>query len=102
MSSYPSFEEGGMCYVACEETFEYYNNSRFYCYRGCDFGKGRVNVPKLRKEAESMCKRMTAEALETQVDLDKIKDLRVSPFMDPDSSENIYKACLSGIRRQRW
>lgn len=100
--SFASFEEGGMCYMACEELFEYYNNSRTFCFKGCDFATGRVNDPKLRKQAEAMCKRMTIENMYTQRNLDDIEDLRVSPFMEPDSPENIYKACLSGIRRQRY
>mmetsp|Transcript_16364 Transcript_16364/g.23719 ORF Transcript_16364/g.23719 Transcript_16364/m.23719 type:complete len:102 (+) Transcript_16364:729-1034(+) len=97
-----SFEEGGICYIACEELFEYYNNSRTFCYKGCDYAVGRVNDPILRKEAESMCKRLTAESIDTQFDLDNIKDYRVHNFMEPDRPENIYKACLAGIRRQRY
>jgi hypothetical protein len=97
-----NFEEGGMCYMACEETFEFYNNSRFYCYKGCDFATGRVNDPVLRKEAESMCKRFVSEVYNTQMDLNEIKDLRVSPFMHPNQPASIYKACLAGIRRQRY
>mmetsp|Transcript_6049 Transcript_6049/g.8947 ORF Transcript_6049/g.8947 Transcript_6049/m.8947 type:complete len:102 (+) Transcript_6049:19-324(+) len=97
-----SFEEGGICYIACEELFEYYNNSRTFCYSGCDFAVGRVNDPILRRQAENMCKRLTAESMDTQVDLDKIKDLRVNSFMLPETPQNIYKACLAGIRRQRY
>jgi hypothetical protein len=68
--SHHKLEEGGLCYLACEDLFEYYNNSRYYCYKGCDYGHGRVNNPGERKEAESMCKRMTAEVMFTQVNLD--------------------------------
>ena len=100
--SLPSEEEGGMCYLACQELFEYFTNSRYFCYKGCDFAIGRVNYPELRKEAESMCKRMTAEVMDTQEDLDQLKDLRVHSFMEPHTPGNIYRACLAGIRRQRY
>lgn len=100
--SFPSEEEGGMCYLACQELFEFYTNSRFFCYRGCDFAVGRVNYPELRKEAENMCKRMTAEVIDTQEDLGDIKDLRVKSTMEPHTPANVYKACLAGIRRQRF
>jgi hypothetical protein len=79
--SHTKLDEGGICYVACDELFEYYNNSRFYCYKGCDYSHGRVSYPDTRRESEKMCKRMTAEALNTQVNLEKIKDLRVSAGM---------------------
>lgn len=100
--SYSSFEEGGICYLACEELFEFFNGSRHYCYRGCEFAVGRVNNPKERKVAEAMCKRLTADTIDTQFDLDEIKDLRVHSFTFPTNPENIYKACLAGIRRQRY
>ena len=100
--SYSSLEEGGICYIACEELFEYFNNSRYYCYKGCDFAKGRVNVPHLRVQAEGMCKRMANEIMYTSEDVSKIEDLRVFSFMDPSDCGNIYKACLAGIRRQRY
>ena len=35
-------------------------------------------------------------------ELDNIKDLRVYSEMFPTRPENIYRACLSGIRRQRY
>lgn len=97
-----NLEEGGICYVACMELFSFLTNSRSFCFKGCDFAEGRVNDPELRKEAEKMCKRLTAEAIDTQVDLDNIKDLRVHATMQPNSPQNVYKACLAGIRRQRY
>jgi hypothetical protein len=100
--SQPTFEMGGICYLACEELFEMFNNSRTFCYKGCDYAVGRVNDPELRKEATEMCKRMTTEAMHTQEDLDLIQDLRVSSFMMPDRPSNIFRACLAGIRRQRY
>jgi hypothetical protein len=100
--SYPTTEEGGICYIACEELFEYFNNSRYFCYKGCDFAQGRVNYPDLRKEAERMCKRMASEAYYSYDDFTKIEDLRVTSFSEPDDAEGVYKACLAGIRRQRY
>ena len=100
--SYSSREEGGICYIACEELFEYYNGSKYYCYKGCDYALGRVNYPDLRKQAERMCKRLASEEYYSNVDFAKISDLRVTSFMEPDNAENIYKACLAGIRRQRY
>lgn len=100
--SYPSLEEGGICYMACEEVFEYFNNSRYFCYKGCDFAKGRVNVPPMRKQAEAMCKRMANENMYSSHDFTKLEDLRVHSLMEATTAENIYKACLAGIRRQRY
>ena len=100
--SYPFAEQGGICYIACEELFEYFNNSRHFCYKGCDYASGRVNNPELRKEAERMCKRLTTEAMYTNEDLGAIKDLRVNSLMEPKCPADIYRACLAGIRRQRF
>ena len=97
-----SVEKGGICYLACDELFEYWNNSRTFCKKGCDYAHGRVNYPSMRAEAERMCKRMTAETINTNINLDDIKDLRVTATMPSNSPENIYKACLAGIRRQKF
>lgn len=40
--------KGGLCYAACQELFSFYNPSVLHCRKGCDFGEGRVNDPKLR------------------------------------------------------
>ena len=100
--SHSSLEEGGICYLACEELFEYFNNSKYFCYKGCDFGKGRVNFPEMRKQAENMCKRLANEVYYTNEDVAKIRDLRMNAFSEPDDAASIYKACLAGIRRQRF
>ena len=100
--SHSNFEEGGICYIACEELFEYFNNSKYFCYKGCDFAKGRVNVPPLRKQAENMCKRLANEIMFTDEDVSKIEDLRVTSFSEPEDAAGIYRACLAGIRRQRY
>ena len=35
-------------------------------------------------------------------ELEAIQDLRVHSEMFPTEPENIYRACLAGIRRQRY
>lgn len=80
-----------------------YNPSIAICWKGCDYAVGRVNDPKGRELAERMCKRFTTESMFTRTgELDNIKDLRVFSEMYPTRPENIYRACLSGIRRQRY
>lgn len=56
----------------------------------------------LRKEAEAMCKRLTVESIDTNDELEHIDDYRVTSVMEPDRPVNIFKACLAGIRRQRF
>lgn len=98
------FDNGGMCYVACQEAYEWYNASAHWCRKGCDFAKGRVNHSVMRKEAENMCKMIALEKyqLEHNEDLDNIKDYRIHAYMYPENATNLYKACLSGIRRQLY
>jgi len=97
-------DPGGICYVACQEAYEWYNASQHWCRKGCDFAKGRVNDPILRKESENMCKQITLQSyhLRPWEDLDSIKDFRVHAHMYPENATNMYKACLSGIRRQLY
>jgi len=50
-----------------------------------------------------MCKRFTTESMATEVgELESVKDLRVHSEMFPTIPENIYRACLAGVRRQRY
>lgn len=63
-----------------------------------------------------MCKRWTAEQMHTyrgelgnvarltssKTFADSIKELRVHADMFPDKPKNIYRACLAGIRRQKY
>jgi len=35
-------------------------------------------------------------------ELESVKDLRVHSEMFPTIPENIYRACLAGVRRQRY
>ena len=43
--AYNTYDHGGMCYAACQEAFEWYNSSTFWCQKGCDFGRGRKSDP---------------------------------------------------------
>ena len=80
-----------------------YNPSIQHCWKGCDYGTGRVNEVEGRDEATRMCKRYTSEAMWTRTgELESIKDLRVHSDMFPTTPSNIYRACLAGIRRQRY
>jgi hypothetical protein len=93
--------KGGFCYAACQDLFNFYNPSVWHCRKGCDFGMGRVNNDELRKEAQKMCKRYTTEMYVTnEGTLDNLYDLRVHADMFPSNPENLYRACLAGIRRQ--
>ncbi|CAD8160668.1 unnamed protein product (macronuclear) [Paramecium tetraurelia] len=94
---------GGTCYAMCQDVFSWYNPSIQICWKGCDYATGRVNDPVLRKEAEDMCKRYTAEAMWTKKgELDHIEDLRIHADMFPENPRNIYRACLAGVRRQKY
>jgi hypothetical protein len=42
-----------------------YNPSIAICWKGCDYGTGRVNDEKGRDEARRMCKRFTSESMGT-------------------------------------
>ena len=95
--------KGGFCYAACQELFNFFNPSVLHCRKGCDFGMGRVNDENLRLEAQKMCKQYTVELFKTEKgELDNIRDLRVHADMFPTDSEKLYKACLSGLRRQTY
>lgn len=54
--AYKKYDDGGMCYSACQEAFEWWNSSIFWCQKGCDYGKGRQQDPLLREQADNMCK----------------------------------------------
>ena len=95
--------EGGFCYAACQDLYNFFNPSTLHCRKGCDFGEGRVNDPAEHKRAEDMCKRYTAELYPVvKGELDALVDLRVHADMFPTNGENLYRACLSGVRRQLY
>ena len=92
---------GGFCYAACQDLFSWYNPSTTHCRKGCDYAIGRTEDPKLRDEARQMCKVYASTLYRTEYGaLDELKDLRVHAEMFPTTPENVYRACLSGERRQ--
>ena len=99
-----SLDMGGMCYVGCQEAFEWWNASNTWCYKGCDIGMGRQQDPIKREEAQNMCKMLATSnyALLDHEDLDKEQDLRIHATMYSNNATNLYKACLAGVRRQRY
>ena len=48
-----------------------------------------------------MCKMLAASnyGLGDHEDLDNVKDLRIHATMYSNNAENLYKACLAGVRR---
>ena len=38
----------------------------------------------------------------TEDEFDKIDDLRIHGYQYPTTTENVYRACLAGIRRQKY
>ncbi len=98
------YDDGGLCYAACQEAFEWWNSSVFWCQKGCDFGRGRNMDPLYREEADNMCKMMAASnyALLEHEDLDHVEDKRIHATMYPVNATNLYKACLAGVRRQKY
>ena len=99
-----SIDNGGMCYAACQEAFEWWNSSQTWCWKGCDIGMGRQSDPLLREQAQTMCKMLATSnyALLDHEDLDNVEDLRIHATMYPNNATNLYRACLAGVRRQRY
>jgi hypothetical protein len=96
-----TYDNGGMCYAACQEAFEWYNSSVFWCQKGCDYGRGRQESPLMRQEADNMCKMIasTNYALAAHEDLNEVPDMRIHATMYSNNATNLYKACVAGIRR---
>lgn len=99
-----SYDQGGMCYAACQEAFEWFNSSVYWCQKGCDIGLGRQSDPLLREQAENMCKHLASSnyALGDHEDLDNVHDVRIFATMYSNNATNLYKACLAGVRRQKY
>jgi len=36
------------CHISCGDTFSWYNNSIFFCQKGCDYALGKVYDPATR------------------------------------------------------
>ena len=98
------YDDGGMCYAACQEAFEWYNASSHWCQKGCDFSKGRKSDPLLQEQAYNMCKMMAAStySFTENESLTDDMDMRIHATMYPNNASNLYRACAAGIRRQRY
>ena len=57
-----------------------------------------------RIEATNMCKMMSQSSysLEAEEDLDNVQDMRIHATMYPNNATNLYRACVAGIRRQKY
>ena len=95
------YDDGGMCYAACQEAFEWYNSSTFWCQKGCDFGRGRKMEQMEREKADNMCKMMASSTygFTEGEDLENLADLRIHATMYSNTAANLYRACLAGVRR---
>ena len=102
--AYNKLDDGGMCYVGCQEAFEWWNASTFWCQKGCDFGRGRKTDQLEREKADNMCKMMATStySLVDGEDIDKVSDMRIHATMYPTNATNLYRACAAGIRRQKY
>ena len=56
-----------------------------------------------RMEAENMCKMMSSSLYAPDAEhFDKMEDTRFHGWTYAVNTENVYKACLAGIRRQKY
>ena len=102
--AYKTYDKGGMCYGACQEAFEWYNSSIYWCQKGCDIGHGRQGDDLERMRADAMCKMLAQNHynMKDDDDLDHVEDMRIHATMYSNSAVNLYKACAAGLRRQRY
>ena len=65
---------------------------------------GRQQDPLMREQAGNMCKMLAASnySLGDHEDLNHVEDLRIHATMYSNNATNLYKACLAGVRRQRY
>ena len=102
--AHTTYDHGGMCYAACQEAFEWYNSSIFWCQKGCDFGRGRKSDVLLREQADNMCKMMAGNTygFAEGEDLENVEDMRIHAVMYSNNATNLYRACMAGVRRQKY
>jgi len=76
----------------------------FWCQKGCDIAKGRMNDPIERTRTDSMCKMLATNnyALQEDENLDEIEDMRIHATMYSTNASNLYRACMAGVRRQKY
>ena len=72
--------------------------------KGCDYGAGRMSDEVQRIEATNMCKMMAQSSyqLGEHEDLEHVEDMRIHATMYSNNATNLYKACVAGIRRQKY
>ena len=101
--AYNSYDKGGMCYSGCQEAFEWYSASVYWCQKGCDIGMGRQQDELEREKSLNMCKMLAVSnySIGDDEDLDNM-DVRIHATMYPNNAGNLYRACLAGLRRQRF
>ena len=99
-----SLDKGGMCYASCQEAFEWYNSSMFWCQKGCDLARGRMSDPIERQRTDHMCKMLAVSnyALQHDENLEEVEDMRIHATMYSTNATNLYRACMAGVRRQRY
>ena len=102
--AYNRYDNGGMCYAACQEAFEWWNSSTFWCQKGCDIGRGRKSDPLERQRADDMCKMLATNnyAFTDGEDLNNITDMRIHATMYSTTASNLYRVCAAGVRRQKY
>jgi len=102
--AYNRYDNGGICYAACQEAFEWWNSSVFWCQKGCDLGRGRANDEMERVKSTKMCQMLASSNyhLQEHEDLENVEDMRIHATMYSSNATNLYKACMAGVRRQRY
>ena len=57
-----------------------------------------------RMEATKMCQMMSQStyAIKDDEDLNNVDDMRIHATMYPNNATNLYRACVAGIRRQKY
>ena len=75
-----------------------------WCQKGCDIGRGRMSDDLKRVEATKMCQMLAQSNYQVAnyENLEHLEDLRIHATLYPTNAGNLYRACLAGIRRQRY
>ena len=81
-----------------------WNSSQHWCMKGCDLARGKMSDELKRLEATNMCKMLAQSnyALLAGEDLNHVEDMRIHGTMYSTNATNLYKACVAGIRRQKY
>ena len=65
---------------------------------------GRKSDPLEREKADNMCKMLATKnySLKEGENLDNVPDMRIHASMYSNNASNLYRACVAGIRRQKY